>query len=88
MIDIKQLKEYNHVLVSVDKSTNFYSVLKDEYKKLLTETITKIYKKAEDGTVDALNSDSKVIAQSVKLPEIVQVLAENQTFVTLKLERL
>ena len=43
--DIKEIKESPDVLVSADKTTNFYSVTTADYKKLLTENITKGYKK-------------------------------------------
>ena len=81
--DINELKESNRVLVSADKSTNFYSVSKDEYNKLLTEYITKTYKKANDGTVEKLNREAKEITPP-KLHSRIQVMAEKQAFVTLK----
>ena len=43
--DIKQIKETDFVLVSADKTTNMYIMSVQEYHKLLTENITKTYKK-------------------------------------------
>ena len=82
--DISKLKESNRILVSADKTTNFYSVSKDEYEKLMTDTITKLYKRAEEGTVEILNKEAKDIAQSLELEDRIQCMAEKHAFVTLK----
>ena len=43
--DIKQINETSFVLVSADKTTNMYKMSVKDYSKLLTENITKTYKK-------------------------------------------
>ena len=82
--DITEIGKSDQILVSADKTTNFYSVSKNEYKKLIADSITKIYKRAEEGTVEILNKEAKDIAQSLKLGDRIQCMAEKHAFVTLK----
>ena len=42
---IKQINETNFVLVSADKTTIMHKISVQDYNKLLTENITKTYKK-------------------------------------------
>ena len=43
--DIKQINETDFVLVSADKTINMYKMSFEDCNKLLTENITKTYKK-------------------------------------------
>ena len=72
------------MLVSADKTTNFYSVSKDEYKKLRTENITEKYKKADKSTVREINLEAKNIAKSLNIQDRVQCMAQKHAFITLK----
>ena len=82
--DIDKIKESDRVLVSADKTTNFYSLSKDEYNKLLTENITKTYKKTNALTVRKINREAQTIATKLELADRIQVMAEKPAFITLK----
>ena len=43
--DIDNIKSSNKIFAPADKSRNIYKLEKDDYKKLLTENITKTYEK-------------------------------------------
>ena len=82
--DIREIRASDRVLVSADKTTNFYSVSKDEYKKLRTENITEKYKKADKSTVREINLEAKNIAKSLNIQDRVQCMAQKHAFITLK----
>ena len=43
--DINNIKSSNKIFAPADKSRNIYKLEKDDYKKRLTENITKTYEK-------------------------------------------
>lgn len=43
--DINEIKASNKIFVSADKSRHMYKMEKDEYNKMLIDSITKTYKK-------------------------------------------
>ena len=43
--DINEIKASNKIFVSADKSRHIYKTEKDEYNKMLIDSITKTYKK-------------------------------------------
>jgi hypothetical protein len=82
--DVKEIKKSTDMMVSADKSTNLYSMDKDNYVKLLTENITKVYKKAEEKTKTCIDKEAKEIATKLKLADRIECLANRSAFVTLK----
>ena len=82
--DLNKIKESPNMLVSADKTTNLYSISKEEYEKLLTENITKSYKKADSKIIKSVNNEAKEIAKSLKLDRKMKSYAEKNAFITLK----
>ena len=54
------------------------------YDKLLTENITKTYKKSKADTLINVNKEAKHIATKLNIDNKVKRLAEKQCFTTLK----
>ena len=50
-----------------DKTNNLYEVTADEYNNLLTENISKMYKKSDLPTMYTIDAGEKVIAQDLKI---------------------
>ena len=82
--DVKKIKGSKKLLVSADKTNNYYSVSKECYNKLLVENITSGYKKADDNVIKSFNDEAKKIAKSLKLDDKMQRYAEKHAFITLK----
>ena len=72
------------VFLKADKTTNIYKVSKEEYNKLLTENITKDYKKTTEKAVDKCNIEASKIAHTLKLERRIEAHGENKAFITLK----
>ena len=70
--DIKQMKESNSVYVSADKTTNMYMLSVDSYNKILTENITKTYKKSDPSIVGKINTEAKSIAKKLHLDDRIE----------------
>ena len=60
--DVRGIKQSEKLFVFADKTTNLYSLSKEEYNKLLRENITKDYKHAEESVVSSINKEAKEIA--------------------------
>ena len=82
--DCRDIKSSNKLLVPADKSTNLYQLDVVQYKKLLTENITKSYKKANANSKKVIDLEAKAIADDLDITERVQCLAEKDAFITLK----
>ena len=82
-IDTK-IKKPNNLLVPADKTTNYYSMSTATYEKLITENVTKTYKKSSPKVVDELNSQSARVAEKLGLDNRIEKLAEREAFITLK----
>ena len=84
MKDVKEINSSNDLLVSADKTTNVYKMSKDTYRKMLTENITKTYKKADNEIIKDINKEAKKIAVNLKLEEKMESYADRNAFITLK----
>lgn len=83
--DIKnKIKKPNTLLVPADKTTNFYEMNPNSYNKLITENVTKTYKKASDELVGRLDAQSARIAERLNLDDRIEKLAKKEAFITLK----
>ena len=56
----------------------------NSYNKLITENVTKTYKKASDELVGRLDAQSARIAERLNLEDRIEKLAEKEAFITLK----
>lgn len=79
-----KIKKPNNLLIPADKTTNYYSMNTATYEKLITENVTKTYKKSSPKVVDELNSQSARVAEKLGLSNRIEKLAEKEAFVTLK----
>ena len=61
--DVKKVKESDKIFVPADKLRNIYLLSKDEYQKLLTQTITKTYKMTRRRKVCGINNETNSIAR-------------------------
>ena len=82
--DVKAIKSSDKVYVHADKSTNIYTLSKESYNKMLSDNITKTYKKADDDLKQEIDSEASVIAQRLELDDRMEVFAERKPFITLK----
>ena len=71
----KNRKQKKTVLVPADKTRNVYELEKLQYRKLLTENITKHYKPAPEGTYDHVNAEAQGIATPLKVADRMDTLA-------------
>ena len=66
------------------KSCNIYKLEKDDYDKLLTENITKTYKKSSRTNVNKINYNAKRIAEDLSLENCIEKMYENEAYITIK----
>ena len=72
------------MFVPADKTNNLYKISTDQYTKLLTENITKSYKKNTQSSVTKINKEAKQIADNLDLSNRVEKYAQRDAFITLK----
>jgi len=82
--DIKQTKDSNDMLVKADKTTNYYKLTPDQYKKLADSNVTKTYKTAPENTTAQITKTDKDIATALDLDDRIEQLAQKPAFITLK----
>ena len=64
--DIKKIEESPYLLIFADKTSNIYKMKPEDHRKLLTENITKTYKKAPERIETAINFEAKNIVKKLK----------------------
>ena len=82
--DIRKIRDSKDVLVKADKTTNVYAVPPDTYNKLLNDSITKDYRKAEPNVKQNIDEKGRNIARGLRLADRMEVIAERDAFITLK----
>ena len=82
--DVKRIKEDQKLLILAGKTNNLYRLTTDEYNKLLTENISKSYKKTDKSSLNRINTESKNIAKDLKLEERIEKQSQHQLFITVK----
>ena len=82
--DLNNIRSEDKVLVSADKTTNFYKLDAPSYDKLLDNAITKSYKKANANITSNIANEEKIIAENLGLANRIDALAPKNSFVTLK----
>ena len=82
--DVRDIKNSSSVLVSADKTTNLYSMSRDEYRKLLRENISKIYKTTGKATKQAIDREAGQIATDLGIEDWVEEVAVKEAYITLK----
>ena len=82
--DIKTIQQTNEIIVSADKSRNKYKIPVEEYKKLVSDNITKVYKKDESNMIKETNQRAKDIAVRLDIDDRVDQFIQSDAYVTVK----
>ena len=73
----KSIKKSKNVLIFADKTRNIYETDKNTYSKLLTDSISKTYKKTEHNIYNKINKEAKGIANNYGVLERVDCLPKS-----------
>ena len=81
---VSEINKSDKVFLMADKTTNIYKVKPEEYKKLLTENITKDYRKSSENSIRKVNKEAKKIAEKLKIEDRIEMHGDNSAFITIK----
>ena len=82
--DINEIKINDKVFVAADKSRHIYKMDKQQYAKLLTENVTKTYKKSNISKINNINFTAKKITEKLSIDDRVQRMEETEAYITVK----
>eukprot|EP00795_Rhopilema_esculentum_P011087 gene11087-biopygen13455 len=82
--DIKKINASTKAFIPADKTTNYYKLDSELHDKLLTNSITTTYKKANDSAIHTINNEAWNIATELNIQDRTECMAERQAFITLK----
>ena len=82
--DINEITRSTKAFIPADKTTNFYKLDKPQYNKLLKDSITSTYKKADKTTKMSIDREARSIAAELKIDDRTECIAPRQAFITLK----
>ena len=82
--DIKTINNTNKTLTFADKTSNLYKLSKEEYNKLLNESITTTYKMVSDKISDKINSEGKALVKNKIVLNRMLTNGKDNCFITLK----
>ena len=72
------------LFMPADKSNNLYKVSKNDYSKLLEDSITKSFKKYNVALINNINKEAKAIAAELKLDNRKEQINQQEAFASLK----
>lgn len=82
--DIEEINQSTKVLITADKSRNIYKLDKDQYDKLLSENVTKTYKKCHKNKSTKINQETKKIAKELHIDDRMEKMQESEAYITIK----
>ena len=82
--DLSEINNSSQIFVFADKTRNMYEMPKESYTKLISENITKNYKKTEDVNYHNTNREAKTIATKLGIADRSYCMAKKPAFITLK----
>ena len=82
--DIMKVNSSDKVLVFADKSRNVYELEKPQYEKLLSENITKSYRKSNEQSISDVNQELNAITTKLDIGGGIESTARRQAFISLK----
>ena len=82
--NMNEMKKEKRLYVAADKTNNFYKLSNEKYQEMMTQNITKEYKKCDDKVVDKVNKEDKGIAENLELDDRIYAFSERDAFITIK----
>ena len=78
------MKASNKTITFADKTTNVYPLTREEYDKILNDSITATCKKASNNIKKKINATGKQVLHNNKVLKRMQGNGENNCFISLK----
>ena len=78
------MKASNKTMTFADKTTNIYRLTREEYEKILNDSITTTYKKASNNIKKKINAAGKQVLRNNKVLKRMQTNGETNCFISLK----
>ena len=82
--DINTIHSTDTTLTFADKTSSLYKLKKEQYKKMLNDSITTTYKKASDNIHNKINTDGKKLMKDKDILNRMLTNGKNECFITLK----
>jgi hypothetical protein len=82
--DIRNIHRSGEIIVSADKSSRKYKLPVEEYKKIVNENITSMYKKDVTNSILSTNSAAAAITEKLDIADRVDQFSESEAFITIK----
>ena len=80
--DIESIKKSRNIYIFADKTNNLFEADVKNYNKLLTNNISKTYKKSDSTIFNTINREAKNIAEEYDIAERADCFAKSNGFVT------
>ena len=77
------IKKSKNIYIFVDKTNNLYKTDINSYNKLLTENISKTYRKTNNKAYNSIDKEAKAIAEEFEIGDRADCLAKTNAFITL-----
>ena len=82
--NIDTIHNTDTTLTFADKTSNLYKLKKEQYQKMLNDSITTTYKKASDSIPNKINTDGKKLMKDKDILNRMLTNGKNECFIKLK----
>ena len=82
--DLRRMKASNKTMTFADKTTNIYRLTREEYDKILNDSVTATYKRASNNIKKKINAAGKQVLHNNQVLKRMQTNGKNNCFISLK----
>ena len=86
--ELKKMKASNKTMTFADKTTNIFRLTREEYEKILNDSITATYKKASNNIKIKTNAAGKQVLRNNEVLKRMQTNGENNCFNCLRISKI
>ena len=81
---VRDINNCPDVIISADKTCNFYRLPPQDYNQLLSDTITSTYRKVDKDVEDNINKEASAIAEKLELEDRIDIYTHKNPYVSVK----
>ena len=81
---VEEIHNCPDIIISADKTHNFYRMAPKDYKKLLTENVTKDYRQVDEDVEAEINAEAAIIAKDLDIDDRVDIFSHKDPYLTVK----
>ena len=81
---VEEIRELPDLVIEADKSSNYYLVSTDEYRRMVHSEVTQLYKKSGPNRLPDIDKEASVLTRKLEVDDRVDVFSRQEPFLSIK----